>query len=142
MAELLRAIESARPPPIKRVWAKQGRRRIPPDSTGLLMSATPSSCMSRICLEDRLLIRYPDALYQLPRAQIRSIAQHARGRAEGENAMAEYEMTAQIDGGGGPFTTVAIAEVVELRGHHEADDTSDRLAVLLVLAAWLDQVWR
>jgi hypothetical protein len=89
-----------------------------------------------ICLEDRLLIRYPDALYELPQSAIRRIARKNRGHIQGENAMVEYEMVAELDA-----ADLTIAEVVDLHGHAEGADISERMAVLLAVASWLDEVW-
>lgn len=89
-----------------------------------------------ICLPDRLLIRYPDSLYELPRDKLRSVVRRDRAHAQGEAAMAEYEMRAEIDVGGRPVEVV-IGEVVEVAGHEASADISERMAILLVLVDYL-----
>jgi hypothetical protein len=95
-----------------------------------------------ICLPDRLLIRYPDSLYELPRAQIRSICRRDRPHAQGDNAMAEYEMRAEIDVGRPAAVELTLAEVVELSENTLVSDTGERMAILLALVDWLEVEWR
>jgi hypothetical protein len=93
-----------------------------------------------ICLPDRLLIRYPDSLYELPRATLKAIVRRDRPHAQGEMAMAEYEMRAELDVGGRPVEVV-IGEVVEVVGHEASADISERMAILLVLVDYLEQTY-
>ncbi|KIG19460.1 hypothetical protein DB30_02741 [Enhygromyxa salina] len=90
-----------------------------------------------ICLDDRLLLRYPDALYEIPRERIAKISKRAKVRQAGETAMGEYDLAIEFVGGGEPLI---VAEVVDLRAH-EAADSDERMGLLGALVTWLDEVW-
>ncbi len=95
-----------------------------------------------ICLPDRLVIRYPDAVFQLPRSKLAAIVRRDRPHAAGDSGMAEYEMRAEIDVGGKGWVELTIAEVVDVTGHAERADIDARMATLLVLVEYREQTWR
>lgn len=113
-----------------RARANDSRRVEPPDGAGGLPGF--------LCLPDRLVVRYPNAAYVLPREVIGRIVKADRMRQEAMDAMAEYDLVVQVNTPTGPDLT--LAEVVDLQGH-EGRDSSERMAVILGLAAWLDRVW-
>jgi hypothetical protein len=117
-----------------RLRANDSRRAVVPDGGPGLPGF--------ICLPDRMLIRYPDALYEFPRAQIWSICRRDRPHAQGDTAMAEYEMRAEIGVGRSAAVELVLAEVVELSETTLATDTGERMAILLALVDWLESEWR
>jgi hypothetical protein len=118
-----------------------GFRRRADDSRRFAESDGGPGLPGFICLPDRLLIRYPDALFQLSRAKLVAIVRHDRPHAAGDSGMAEYEMRATVDAGA-KTVELTIAEVVDVTGHAERADIDARMATLLVLVDYLEQTWR
>ena len=95
-----------------------------------------------ICLDDRLLIRYPDALYSLPRAALAGFVQRDHGEAQGVEALIEHQLIALLDRGKAAPQELMLATFVAVLGAAEDDEHPDRAAVLMALSSWLEQHWR
>lgn len=119
-----------------------GFRRRADDSRRIAESDGGPGLPGFICLPDHLLIRYPDALFQLSRAKLVAIRRRDRPHAAGDSGMAEYKVHVEIDSGAKAPVELTIAEVVDVTGHAARADIDGRIATLLVLVDYLEQTWR